>query len=227
MLRLPTRVRGGGTRWTARSDESGADRLSMDDPPALERGDVDGLGALVADLGVVGHLRALSQRLEAVGVDAGVVDEEVLAALVRGDEAEALVVVEPLHGSGSHDFPPRPMCTANAEEAATATTAGAEHSVVERGAPDLNTTQRTARISDLRQTRAGPGRARPAALENNVCWALAPRRREPRGHAFGSDLRGAIRSIVSMGIMRSRGEPSSSPSVRASRSDRTWMASWA
>src|SRR4051812_49758955 len=41
------------------------------------------------------------------------------------------------------------MCTANAEEAATATTAGAEHSVVERGAPDLNTTKRTARISDL------------------------------------------------------------------------------
>src|SRR3954449_2179096 len=158
MLRLPTRVRGGGTRWTARSDESGADGLSMDDPAALERGDVDGLGALVADLGVVGHLRALSQRLEAVGVDAGVVDEEVLAALVRGHEAEALVVVEPLHGSGSHDFPPRPMCTANAEEAVTATTAGAEHSVVERGAPDLNTTQRTARISDLLQHRPAPGR---------------------------------------------------------------------
>src|SRR3954465_3839789 len=104
MLRLPTRVRGGGTRWTTRSDESGADGLSMDDPAALERGDVDGLGALVAGLGVVGHLRALSQRLEAVGVDAGVMDEEVLATLVRGNEAEPLVVVEPLHGSGSHDF---------------------------------------------------------------------------------------------------------------------------
>jgi hypothetical protein len=45
------------------------------------------------------------------------------------------------------------MCTANAEEAATATTAGAEHSVVERAAPDLNTTQRTATISDLPQHR--------------------------------------------------------------------------
>src|SRR4051794_23746276 len=31
-------------------------------------------------------------------------DEEVLAALVRGDEAEALVVVEPLDGSGCHAF---------------------------------------------------------------------------------------------------------------------------
>src|SRR4051794_26991184 len=136
-----------------RSDEPGADGLSVDDAASLQRGDVNGLRALVAGLGVVGHLRALGQRLEAAGVDAGVVDEEVLTALVRGNEAEALVVVEPLHGSGSHDFPPRRMCTANAVEAATATTAGAEHSVVERGAPDLNTTQRTAKISDLRQHR--------------------------------------------------------------------------
>src|SRR3954447_8676978 len=167
-------------------DEPGADGLSMDDPAALERGDVDGLGALVAGLGVVGHLRALSQRLEAVGVDAGVMDEEVLAALVRGHEAEALVVVEPLHGSGSHDFPPRPMCTANAEEAATATTAGAEHSVVERGAPDLDTTQRTARISDLQQhrpRRAGLGR-RP--WRNNVCCALSPHSRRGEGEAFSA-----------------------------------------
>src|SRR3954470_22974525 len=153
------RAHGTANEMTARSDEPGADGLSVDDAAPLQRGDVDGLRALVAGLGVVGHLRALSQRLEAAGVDAGVVDEEVLAALVRGDEAEALVVVEPLHGSGSHDFPPRRLCTANAEEAATATTAGAEHSVAERGAPDLNTTQRTARISDLPQPQpAGPGR---------------------------------------------------------------------
>src|SRR3954462_13247146 len=104
MLCLPTRARRGGTRWTVPSDAPGADGLSVDDAAPLQRGDVDGLRALVAGLGVVGHLRALSQRLEAAGVDAGVVDEEVLAALVRGDEAEALVVVEPLHGSGSHDF---------------------------------------------------------------------------------------------------------------------------
>src|SRR4051794_24477458 len=96
----------------------------------LQRGDVDGLRALVAGLGVVGDLRVLGQQLEAVGVDAGVVDEEVLATVVRRDEAEALVVVEPLDGSGSHDVPPRRLCTANAEEAVTATTAGAEHCVV-------------------------------------------------------------------------------------------------
>src|SRR3954468_23684228 len=154
----PSDAHGAKRDGPPRSDEPGADGLSMDDAAPLQRGDVDGLGALVAGLGVEGDLRALSQRLEAVGVDAGVMDEEVLAALVRGNEAEALVVVEPLHGSGSHDFPPRPMCTANAEEAATATTAGAEHSVVERDAPDLNTTKRTARISDLpphRPRRAG------------------------------------------------------------------------
>src|ERR671930_2299603 len=86
--------------------------------PGLERGDVDGLRPLVAGLRVVGDLRALGQRLEAVGVDAGVVDEEVLATVVRRDEAEALVVVEPLHGSGRHVIPPWLVCTANAEDAA-------------------------------------------------------------------------------------------------------------
>src|SRR3954449_1301031 len=71
-------------------------------PSALQGGDVDGLRPLVTGLGVVGDLRALGERLEAVRVDPRVVDEEVLAALVRGDEAEALVVVEPLDGSGCH-----------------------------------------------------------------------------------------------------------------------------
>jgi hypothetical protein len=70
----------------------------------IERGDVDGLGALVAGLGVVGHSRTLGEGAEAVGVDATVVDEQVLAAFIRSDEAEALVVVEPLDGSLCHAF---------------------------------------------------------------------------------------------------------------------------
>src|SRR4051812_44131040 len=45
----------------------------------LEGRDVDGLGPLVAGLGVVADARALGKRLEARGVDAGVVDEQVLA----------------------------------------------------------------------------------------------------------------------------------------------------
>src|SRR3954470_11789691 len=72
----------------------------------LERGDVDGLRALVARLGVEAHAGALGQGLEARRVDARVVDEEVLARVVRRDEAEALVVVEPLDGSGGHSSDP-------------------------------------------------------------------------------------------------------------------------
>src|SRR3954451_14961228 len=104
MLRLPSRAHCAANEIDRPLRRAGRGR-PLDAAP-LERGDVDGLGALVAGLGVVRHLRALGQRFEAVGVDAGVVDEEVLAALVRGNEAEALVVVETLHGSGSHDFPP-------------------------------------------------------------------------------------------------------------------------
>src|SRR4051794_11781205 len=70
---------------------------------ALEDRDVDGLRALVARLGVIRDLRALGEGAEAVRVDAGVMHEEVLAPLVGRDEAEALVVVEPLNDSGGHD----------------------------------------------------------------------------------------------------------------------------
>src|SRR5947207_423040 len=65
--------------------------------------DVDGLGALVACLGVVGHLGALGERAVAVADDRLVMDEEVLACLIGGDEAEALLVAEPLDGSCCHD----------------------------------------------------------------------------------------------------------------------------
>src|SRR3954451_1581486 len=68
----------------------------------LELGDVDRLRALVALLLVVGDLRALRERPVAVARDAAEVDEQVPAALIGRDEAEALVVAEPLDRPGAH-----------------------------------------------------------------------------------------------------------------------------
>src|SRR4051794_15104907 len=69
---------------------------------SLKRLDVRGRWALVALLGVVAHLCALGQRLEAVALDRAVVHEQVLAGVIRRDESEALVVAEPLHCSCGH-----------------------------------------------------------------------------------------------------------------------------
>ena len=59
-------------------------------------------GILGIGLGVVGHLLALSQGAEAVGLDGGEVDEHVAAAVIVGDEAEALFVVEPFDSAVIH-----------------------------------------------------------------------------------------------------------------------------
>src|SRR5947208_1633214 len=79
---------------------------------ALNRLDVRGVGALRAGLGVVADLRALRQRLEAAAGNAAVVHEQVLALVVGRDEPEALVVTEPLNGSGCHLVPPGMSCAA-------------------------------------------------------------------------------------------------------------------
>src|SRR5205085_6860810 len=78
----------------------------------LQRLYVRGVGAFRPDLGVIADLRALGQRLEAAAGDGAVVHEQVLALIVRRDEAEALLVAEPLHGSGCHLFPPERLCAA-------------------------------------------------------------------------------------------------------------------
>src|SRR4051812_36040796 len=64
--------------------------------------DVDRLRALVARLLLVGDLRAFGERAEAAAADRGVVDEQIAATVIRGDEAVALLVVEPLDRSGRH-----------------------------------------------------------------------------------------------------------------------------
>src|SRR5919107_3192940 len=67
-----------------------------------ERADVRGLRALLS----LGHLEldplVLVQAAVARGLDRGEVGEDVGAAVVRGDEPEALVRVEPLHYARNH-----------------------------------------------------------------------------------------------------------------------------
>ena len=68
-------------------------RLSILTPTAL--------GPLGPSSASIGDLRAIGERRSAIG-DPGLMDEQVLPALVRGDETESLLLVEPLHGAGRH-----------------------------------------------------------------------------------------------------------------------------
>src|SRR3954451_21071838 len=81
----PGRVRGSapGPRRSSRSE--GADRV--------------GLHALLALAGGEAHALVLVKGAVAARLDRGVVDEDVLASVIGGDEAEALLGVEPLHGA--------------------------------------------------------------------------------------------------------------------------------
>src|ERR1700733_14006306 len=88
-----------------------------------ERLDVRGSGALGALLGVVAHLRALGQRLEAVALDRTVMYEQILAGVIGRDEPEALLIAEPLHGSCCHAVSLQMMCTAKRGGCNDATTA--------------------------------------------------------------------------------------------------------
>src|SRR5262249_12381587 len=71
-------------------------------PVWLYLADVRGLQPFRTAVDVELDLIALSEALEALPLDGGVMHEHVLAALLR-DEAEALRVVEPLHSSRCHD----------------------------------------------------------------------------------------------------------------------------
>src|SRR5687768_6564183 len=72
----------------------------------LDSGDVIRLHALLALGSLVRDLGALLKALEAVTRYARMVHEEVLATLIRGDEAVALIVVEPLYRSLGHVWSP-------------------------------------------------------------------------------------------------------------------------
>jgi len=71
-------------------------------PDELDRGDVVRLHALLALGRLVGDLGTLVEGLEAAPGYTRMVDEEVFATLIRGDEAVALLVAEPLNRSLGH-----------------------------------------------------------------------------------------------------------------------------
>ena len=54
-------------------------------------------------LGVVSDLLTLGQSAETLGLDSGEVDEHVAAAIIVGDEAEALFVVKPFDCAVIHN----------------------------------------------------------------------------------------------------------------------------
>src|SRR2546430_12248956 len=70
---------------------------------ALQRGHAGGLRALGALADLELDLLVLLKATEAVALDLRVVHEDVGAAIVGGDETEALLGVEPLHNTSCHN----------------------------------------------------------------------------------------------------------------------------
>jgi hypothetical protein len=68
----------------------------------LERLDLLGLRALGPPAGRVLNPLVLLKAAVTVSLDGGVVNEDVVCAVIRGDETVALIGVEPLHGALSH-----------------------------------------------------------------------------------------------------------------------------
>src|ERR1700693_2173800 len=89
--------RSGGIR--AATHDRGAGKSCGKNANPLDLDDVYGLRALRPLLRLVGDLRPLRKRAVAVSGDPGEVDEQVTPTIVGRDEAEALVVAEPLDGT--------------------------------------------------------------------------------------------------------------------------------
>src|SRR3954467_14262296 len=71
-----------------------------------DHGDRRGLRALLALADLELDASVLLEALEAVTLDLAVVNEDVAATVVGGDEAEPLLGVEPLHSALSHQKSP-------------------------------------------------------------------------------------------------------------------------
>src|SRR5690606_14405978 len=129
--------RGAATaRWSHRA-VAGSDMTTLDVAPDSEDPYALGLRALLSLGGLELHPLAFVQLSESVALDAAEMDEDVLPAIVRRDEAVALVTVKPLHGALRHETnSPRP-CGEPHESLVRARTSRARsrHRVVARPAP--------------------------------------------------------------------------------------------
>src|SRR5687768_2393446 len=83
---------------------------------SVDLGDVLRRRALLALDDVELDTLALRERAETAALDGRVVDEAILAAVLRRDEAEALLVVEPLHGAGGTHY--HSLCCSRCDEVA-------------------------------------------------------------------------------------------------------------
>src|SRR6476659_7098032 len=79
-----------------------------------EGGDGGGLGAFVSLGDGVADFLVFLQRAVPTGLDLRVVNEDIGAAAVGGDEAEALLGVEPFDGALCHDCSPAQQAVGDA-----------------------------------------------------------------------------------------------------------------
>lgn len=67
--------------------------------PSLDRNDVGGIFTLGTLADVEFDLLSLGQGAEPFATNRGIVDKEILASVIRGNEAVSFGVIEPLHGA--------------------------------------------------------------------------------------------------------------------------------
>src|SRR5919107_1912374 len=96
--------------FTYRSMHPTIDAVTSRETDRLDGGDVVRLHTPTPLGRLVGNLGALVEALETAASYAAVVHEEVLATPIRGDEAVAFIVVEPLYRSLGHIPEPTFLC---------------------------------------------------------------------------------------------------------------------
>jgi hypothetical protein len=80
----------------------GAVVLIVNDQRTLLRDNVGSAGAFLATFGIKRYLLSFCQGFEATGLDGGMMNEYVIAAVRRTDESKAFTIVKPLHCACRH-----------------------------------------------------------------------------------------------------------------------------